>query len=173
MHATTHETKARIQNDGNVIASRLFADVFQAYLECSNEIQAAIREMVDIVHSDDATEDEREAAVITIAESLFPSKCNGTLGMDLEECPKNASVEAKEILKHLNRERATFSERLATLLDAKGMTQEELATAIGVRQPAISMMLARNCRPQRRTVEKIAKALKVSAEDVWPGFKKE
>ena len=47
------------------------------------------------------------------------------------------------------------------------------AAAIGVGQPAISMVLTRNCRPQRRTVEKIAKALDVSAEEVWPGFTKE
>ena len=73
----------------------------------------------------------------------------------------------------MEREEATFAERLAALLEAKDMTQERLAEAIGVGQPAVSMMLNRNCRPQRRTVEKIAKALKVSPEDVWPGFKKE
>jgi lambda repressor-like predicted transcriptional regulator len=170
---TTHTMKERPQNDSDLIASRMFADVFQAYMECSDEIQQAIREMVDIVHSVDATEDERDAAIVTIAEALFPSKHKGTLGMDLQECPQRANQEVKDVLKTMSREEATFSERLAALLEVKGVTQEELAKAIGVGQPAISMMLARNCRPQRRTVEKIAKALKVSPEEVWPGFKKD
>jgi predicted XRE-type DNA-binding protein len=169
---TLSEPKVRT-NDGSLIASRLFADVFQAFLECSDEIQGAIRDMVKIVHSDDATTDEREGALATIAEALFPKKFNGILGIDLEECPHNAGQEAKETLKRMDREGATFSDRLAALLEAKDMTQEELAEAIGVGQPAVSMMLNRSCRPQRRTVEKIANALKVSPEDVWPGFKKE
>ena len=83
--ATVRETKVRT-HDGNLIASRAFADAFQAYLECGDEIQAAIREMVKIVHSADATTEEREAALATVAEALFPSKYNGTLGIALEEC---------------------------------------------------------------------------------------
>ncbi len=51
------------------------------------------------------------------------------------------------------------------------MSQVELAAAIGVGQPAISMMLSRNCRPQRRTVECIARALEVTPNDLWPGFR--
>jgi transcriptional regulator with XRE-family HTH domain len=49
------------------------------------------------------------------------------------------------------------------------MTQEQLAAAIGVGQPAISMMLNRNCRPQARTVKKLADALGVEIEELWLG----
>ena len=50
------------------------------------------------------------------------------------------------------------------------MTQEQLAAKIGVGQPAISNMLNRQCRPQRRTVKRLATALDVSPEDLWPGI---
>lgn len=49
------------------------------------------------------------------------------------------------------------------------MTQDQLAEKIGVGQPAISMMLKRQCRPQKRTVQRLAEALGVAAEELWPG----
>jgi hypothetical protein len=52
----------------------MFAFMFQAYLECSDEIQAAIRDMVAIVNDPAATEDERDAAIATITEALFPNR---------------------------------------------------------------------------------------------------
>ena len=70
-------------------------------------------------------------------------------------------------------EEATFAERLTALLEVKGMSPGGLADAVGVGQPAISMMLARQCRPQRRTVEKIANVLKVAPEELSPGIKGE
>jgi len=50
------------------------------------------------------------------------------------------------------------------------MTQEALAAKLGVGQPAISNMLNRQCRPQRRTVLRLAQALGISPEELWPGF---
>lgn len=166
-------TQKRGKADGKLIASKVFADVFQAYLECSTEIQAVIRDMVQVVNAHDAIEDERDAALATIAEALFPSTHNGELGVCLEEYEKEATSEAKVVLKQMDQEEATFADRVNALLEEKGMTQGELADAIGVGQPAVSMMLSRSCRPQRRTVAKIAKALKVSPEDIWPGFKED
>jgi transcriptional regulator with XRE-family HTH domain len=54
-------------------------------------------------------------------------------------------------------------------MDKAGLTQEQLAEKIGVGQPAISMMLKRQCRPQKRTVQRLAEALGVAAEELWPG----
>jgi transcriptional regulator with XRE-family HTH domain len=53
-------------------------------------------------------------------------------------------------------------------MEERGVTQTELAERIGVGQPAISNMLCRQCRPQKRTVEKIAAALEVAPEELWP-----
>ncbi len=47
------------------------------------------------------------------------------------------------------------------------VTEVQLARRIGVSQSAISMMLPRRCRPQRRTVEKLAETLGVKADDLW------
>jgi transcriptional regulator with XRE-family HTH domain len=48
------------------------------------------------------------------------------------------------------------------------MTQAQLADKLGLGQPAISMMLQRNCRPQKRTVVRLADALGVAPEELWP-----
>jgi transcriptional regulator with XRE-family HTH domain len=53
-----------------------------------------------------------------------------------------------------------------------GITQEELAKTVGIGQPAISNMLKRQCRPQKRTVERLAEALKLSPQDLWPNYVK-
>ncbi len=165
---TTYKEEAikKARTDPNLITSQVFAQVFQAYLECSDQIQIVIREMVKIVNDPSATVEERDSALGTIADALFPSNV-----LDLEELERKASVQDKVILDQMDREEATFAERLAAIMETRGTTQEQLAELIGVGQPAISMMLTRNCRPQRRTVEKIAEALHVSPEQLWPGIK--
>ena len=50
----------------------------------------------------------------------------------------------------------------------RSITQEQLAEAIGVGQPAVSMLLSRTCRPRKRTVERIAVALGVEPSELWP-----
>ncbi len=156
------------------LLSKLFADVFQSYLECSDKVQAAIRAMVKIINSPDATEEERESAIETIAEALFPKMNNGEIGIDFDEdYAEGAPVEMKRILQQMDKEEADFGDRVNAILQVKGMTQGDLAAAIHVGQSAVSMIISRACRPQKRTVEKIAKALKVSPEELWPGFKED
>ena len=62
-------------------------------------------------------------------------------------------------------------ERLRTAMHQRGVTQEQLADKIGIGQPAVSMMLQRHCRPQQRTVRRLAEALGVAPEELWPGIK--
>lgn len=166
----TNLVRQNQMNDPGLLASQQFAQMLHAYKECSDEIQAVILDMVEVYNSSDATEDEPQAALATIAEALFPFHHKGKLGMCLEEC-ENSDLTVKAVLKGMDKEEATFAERVETLLEERNMTQSDLASAIGVKQPAISMMLSRECRPQRRTVDKIAAALKVSPEAIWPGIK--
>ncbi len=65
----------------------------------------------------------------------------------------------------------TFSQRLSACLESKGVTQEEIASKIGVGQSAIANLINRNCRPQRKTVLRLADALGVPPQDLWPNFK--
>lgn len=67
----------------------------------------------------------------------------------------------------------SFADRLSILMDAKRISQLELAARIGCTQPAISQMLSRKSRPQKRTILKLAEALGVNATmqnatDLWP-----
>lgn len=144
--------------------------LLHAYLECSEEVQSVVREMIQIVGTS-KDEDERMMAFSTIMEALNPKRFNGEWGLDLEEAEKMGaqhSTEAKAALETLDREEQTFAERLSNIMEEKGVTQQELAGKIGVGQPAIAMMLARQCRPQKRTVARIAEALGVNVGAIWP-----
>lgn len=157
--------------DPGLVATEGFARFLCAFKECSDEIQGIILEMAALMNDPETTPEEHDAALHTIYDAMTPSGVNGKLGVDLEES-ESASVENEEgraILAEMDREEATFAERLQAQMAARDMTQHDLARAIGVGQPAISMMLARKCRPQRRTVEKIAAALGVTAADLWVG----
>jgi transcriptional regulator with XRE-family HTH domain len=70
----------------------------------------------------------------------------------------------------MDREEATFADRLRAVMQERGVTQEQLAERIGVGQSAIAMMLQRQCRPQRRTVSRMAEALEVPPDRLWPAF---
>ncbi|MBI1901660.1 MAG: helix-turn-helix transcriptional regulator [Planctomycetia bacterium] len=130
----------------------------------------AIHEMIEIVLDPKSDDDEREMALATIAEALFPQSVGPDGGIDLEEFDRleaRASPEGRAVHRQLDREEAEFAARLRRSMKRKGATQAELAERIGVGQPAISMMLNRQCRPQPRTIERLAKALGASIKDLW------
>jgi lambda repressor-like predicted transcriptional regulator len=154
-----------------MMVSQQFAQCLCAFQECSNEIQMLVVEMAQIASNPEAPEDERHAAVATIAEALFACRVNDMPGVELEDVDRKDSD--AESLAAMDQEETTFAERLAAMMAKADMTQADLAAAIGVGQPAISMMLARTCRPQRRTVEKLASALRVLPEEIWPSYRRE
>jgi lambda repressor-like predicted transcriptional regulator len=48
-----------------------------------------------------------------------------------------------------------------------GRARKHRAALVGVGQSALSMMLKRQCRPQERTVQRLAEGLGVAAEELW------
>ena len=168
MHAPTRSRHASI----DLAASQMFAHFFQAYLECDPPIQEVIRQMASIIDDPDADEDDRAMAVATLHEALFPSRSgdDGLLGVDLEQEERESAKEDESALASLDAEEDAFAGRVKTILRDRNITQEQLAATLDIGQPAVSMLLARNARPQRRTVERFACALGVSPEDLWPGF---
>ena len=58
--------------------------------------------------------------------------------------------------------------RLRELMAQRGMTQEALAAAAGLEQPHISKLVTGKRRPSLNTAQKVAKALGVGVDDVWP-----
>lgn len=154
------------------ILTRLAARLVRAYLECSDEMQQVIRDMVQIVEAPDADEDEREMAFRTIEEALFPVRHDKQVGVSLDDVDALAvenQPDGVAAQQELDREEASFAENLRRVMEEKRITQVELAKLSGVGQSAISMMLSRNCRPQRRTVAKLAAALGVERSELWPG----
>ncbi len=149
------------------------AKLLQAFLECSEEIQAGIREVLAVVHDPETDEDDREMALFTLADALFPNFHEGKLGMDLarsEQLGAQFSNETKDVVEQMDAEEANFAERLRKHMDEQNLTQIALAEKVGLGQPAISNMLNRQCRPQRQTVLRFAQALNVQPDELWPGF---
>lgn len=141
------------------------AKFLRAYKECSKEIQLIVDEMIEIVADDSIDWDDRTHAVDVIIEALFPSLAADFVALDERDMQSAEAIAENE---KLDREESLFADNLRELMEERGMTQQSLAELTGVNQPAISNMLNRNCRPQRGTVVRFAKALEVSPEDLWP-----
>lgn len=156
-------------------------EYIRRYLECSNEVQSVVRSMFAVLEHDQTTEEDRQRAISTIADALFlnPVEGHGRYGMDLatierEAAEKHEQVERRPVvanrLDQLDSQEATFAQRLRLILEEKNLTQEELAERTGCTQSAVSKMLSRNARPQRKTIFKMAQALNIEATELWPNL---
>jgi lambda repressor-like predicted transcriptional regulator len=142
-----------------------FLAVKSAFDECSPEVQAVVTEMLGIYNNPASSQSERQLAINTVIEAVFPGDSAETLEME-RVCARSAAAQAHAA--KLAGEEQFFSERVRSLLKEKGLTQEELAQRIGISQPAVANMLNRNCRPQKKTVARFADVLGVSEESLWP-----
>lgn len=145
---------------------------FSALAECSDAVQQVVVGLLGVVKNPNTTPVERQRASMAIADALFPnSDDSGQYGLDLVASEANAAAGspslAREVRK-MNTQQATFAERLRAVMEAKRISQQELAVRVGCSQPAISQMLNRNCRPQKKTILKLAEAVNVQASDLWP-----
>jgi transcriptional regulator with XRE-family HTH domain len=143
-----------------------------ALAECSEEVQRVVAQAVDVIKNPHTTPHERKRALATIADalSLNPDD-DGEYGQDLVASEAKAAAQypslAHEVQK-MDSQQAAFARRLRDLIEAKRISQVELAERVGCSQPAISQMLNRNCRPRKMTILKLAEALNVQATDLWP-----
>ncbi len=115
--------------------------------ECSDAVQHVVIRLLAVIKNPDTAPAERKRALSAIADALFlsPEETDGG-------CPQEAA----------------FAQRLRELMEAKRISQQELAERAHCSQPAISQMLKRACRPQKKTILKLAEALNVEARDLWP-----
>ncbi len=140
-----------------------------ALAKCNEKLRTEAIGLFKQLNSGELDEDQRSATTALLAEILLPNSDGKWLpGLDFAEAERMApsvNPEAKDVL---DREEAVFAERLRALMEAKNVTQVKLAEKLGIGQPAISMMLNRACRPQRKTVARFAEALAVRPEELWP-----
>jgi lambda repressor-like predicted transcriptional regulator len=169
-HASSHNDP-RDNADRRRASAESFANIFhRAYIEASDEVRHVITSMVLIVNDPTTDADDRESCLNTLSEALFPTSHKGELGIDLEDVrmlPADGT-DADAVTRQMRDQEATFADNLSRIMHRTGVTQTRLAELTGVGQPAIANMLARNCRPQRRTISKVADALGVPPEDLWP-----
>jgi transcriptional regulator with XRE-family HTH domain len=109
------------------------------------------------------TNEDRQRAMTTIADALFVNPLERH-----DQVERRPTVAAR--LDQLDSQEATFAQRLRKILEQKNVTQEELAVRMNCTQSAISKMLSRNARPQRKTILKMAQALSVQPTDLWPNL---
>lgn len=145
---------------------------FGALAECSDAIQQVVVRLIVVVKNPKTTSVERQRALMTIADALFPNADErGEYGLDWVTSEAGAATENPSLaneVQQMDSQEATFAHRLREVMDAKRISQLELAERVGCSQPAISQMLNRNCRPQKKTILKLAEALNVQACDLWP-----
>ena len=162
------------------------AHMLQAFMECSDKLRSHAKKMVRAITDPESDEEDRYLAAVTLYELLMPyeNEGDGVYGMGLEyaenfvkehsypagslgaiDCDATAAV-----LREMDSQEATFAERLAGIMADRKLTQTEVARLTGVGQPAIAMMLKRECRPQQRTVAKLANGLGVTPGELWPEY---
>jgi lambda repressor-like predicted transcriptional regulator len=144
--------------------ARNFAEGYQRFLAIDDEAREYAAALINHSAAPETDEAERDADYSTLALLLFPEAWNDP-GMASLETPAPEGVEAGRAMAE---EEETFAARVEALMDERGLTQTTLAELTGVTQAAISLMLKRQTRPQRRTIEKFAAALGVSAAELWP-----
>ena len=144
----------------------------QAIMECSDQLRADAEKLMAIVDDVNNAADERGRAWNTLLDQfhLLPDD-EGRYGMDLVRSESAAAEEFPMLAREvaiMDDQEAQFAERLRKLMKDKCITQKQLAKSVGCSQPAISQMLNRKCRPQRKTLEKMATALDVDIKELWP-----
>ena len=143
------------------------ARILRAFVECSGPIQNIVLEMAEVISDSESDEDDREVAFDAMMEALFPGMTTDVLERYHERL---RSPEAAEAAKQLRGEEEGFADRVRKLMKERGVTQDDLGEAAGIGQSAVSNILTRRCRPQRRTVLKFASSLGVTPAELWPEY---
>jgi predicted XRE-type DNA-binding protein len=145
------------------------SEVLQAFFQLDAQTQRDVREQVRSLSDSRTPETERDRAEKALALVLRSAGGKSQAGRRLSR-EERLTAAHQELRSRLDQVEAAFATTLARLMAERQLTQAQLAERIGVGQSAISMLLKRRCRPQRRTVGKLAEALGVMAEELWPGF---
>jgi len=153
----------------HLLAARTFAETFPNYLQMSETIQAVVRDLVRLFNDPNIGEEERQRVLQALAATLTAAHHERT-GNGVGREKSEETPEKERVREELDREETLFAANLKQRMQERNLIQAELAERVGLSQPAVSMLLARKYRPQRRTVRLIAQILGVEAGTLWPGL---
>jgi transcriptional regulator with XRE-family HTH domain len=143
-----------------------------ALAERSDELEKVVFQMVGIVEDPHATPSQRHRSLATITDALFLNPHDGgqhdqdlaasETGSEAEFAGPGCDVQRTDC------QVAAFADRLRELMTVTCVTQQELSNRVGCSQPAISQMLNRKSRPQKKTILRLTAALQVAPRELWP-----
>jgi transcriptional regulator with XRE-family HTH domain len=143
-----------------------------ALAECSEDVQNVVFQMVSVVENPHTTSLERHRALATIADALLSNPNDGgECGPDLAASGAGSEADYASLGGEVQKpdcQEAAFADRLRELMAVRCVTQQELSNRVGCSQPAISQMLNRKSRPQKKTILRLAEALQVQPQELWP-----
>jgi len=135
------------------------------------KMQQTVLRMLAVIENSNSTSQERQRACSTIRDAFESHDDPYGYGVNLGKSEVNAAARYASVdyvANELDSQEAAFAEKLRELMKTRAMTQSELASRVGCTQPAISQMLKRECRPQRKTIVGLANALNVDPRELWP-----
>lgn len=135
------------------------------------KVRQTVLRMLTVIENSNSTSQERLRACSTIRDAFESHDDPYGYGVNLGKSEVNAAARyasLDHVANELDSQEAAFAERLRELMKTRAMTQSELASRVGCTQPAISQMLKRECRPQRKTIFGLANALNVDPRELWP-----
>jgi DNA-binding XRE family transcriptional regulator len=144
-------------------------EVLQAFFQLDTKQQQEVQKQIQRVSDSQISSAERDLAEKTLAAMLRTTAGKHGAGRVLNRDERFGPAH-HELRARMEQVEEAFATTLARLMAERQLTQAQLAERIGVGQSAISMLLKRRCRPQRRTIGKLAEALGVPVEELWPGF---
>jgi DNA-binding XRE family transcriptional regulator len=177
---STASTTDTLRENSNTAILRLILSLrgpqqqafISALQECGEQLRTDAERLMAIVDDPNSLPGERGRAWNTLLDQfhLLPDD-EGRYGMDLARSEAGAAERfpmlAREV-EQMDSQEALFADRLRRIMKDKNITQQQMAERIECSQPAISQMLNRKCRPQRKTLDKIAAALSVDVLELWP-----
>ncbi len=112
-------------------------------VECSDAVQKVVIRLLGVIKNPDTAPAERKRALSKIADALFvnPDETDGEYGQDLagsEPCAVAKGPRLAGEVEKIHTQEATFAQRLRELMEAKRISQQELADRADCSQPAIS-----------------------------------
>lgn len=143
------------------------AEIIHAFTECDDETRGMLNELAAIVLDPLTNDDDRRTTLYTIDDLLFPGKSADFVEAFRSRLEQPDAIAAKAEVKA---EATAFCDSVRARMKQLDWTQQQLADAAGIKQPAVANMLSRNCYPQARTVEKFAKAFGVEPVELWPHY---